>query len=199
MDEDLLDLLPTTSEEILALCEELHSRGHVILLKESANPHVSWVVLNKEALLSEVNGTVFAPRNFKQHRDLATSTGVVSLSKITAHVPQYEPTMVLEFRSHMEFCREITDKEVLHLITDKSSDDLESYYFFPSLISINTPQSVWKQDPRFSYQCGWILQCSQLDQFLTPRFLQVLLLRLSIAFTLVPSKPPIDQDFPTLR
>ena len=199
LDKDLLELLPTTSEGILALCEELHSRGHVILLKESASLHVSWVVLNKEALLSEVNGTVFAPRNFKQHRDLATSTGVVSLSKITAHFPQYEPTMILEFLSHMEFCREITDKEVLHLITDKSSDDLESYYFFPSLISINTPQSVWKQDPRFGYQCGWILQCSQLDQFLTPRFLQVLLLRLAFAFALVPSKPPVDQDFPALR
>ena len=199
LDEDLLDLLPTTSEGILALCEELHRRGHVILLKESANLHVSWVVLNKEALLSEVNGTVFAPRNFKQHQDLATSTGVVSLSKITAHFPQYEPTMVLEFLSHMEFCREITDKEVLHLITDKSSDDLESYYFFPSLISINTPQSVWKLDSRFSYQCGWILQCSQLDQFLTPHFLQVLLLRLAFAFALVPSKPPVNQDFPALR
>jgi len=31
-----------------------------------------WVIINKQAILSEINGTIFAPENFKQHHNIAT-------------------------------------------------------------------------------------------------------------------------------
>ena len=36
----------------------------------------SWVVVEKEALLSEVNETLIAPEHFKEHRGIASNVGI---------------------------------------------------------------------------------------------------------------------------
>ena len=55
------------------MCSKLHTSGHILFLKNEASPECSWVILNKEALLSQITGTVFAPKEFKEHReDLAS-------------------------------------------------------------------------------------------------------------------------------
>ena len=42
-----------------------------------------WVIVNKGILLSEVNGILFAPKKFKEHVDIASNTGIVSVSGLT--------------------------------------------------------------------------------------------------------------------
>ena len=201
-------LLPTDTPEIMKICEDLNDKGHVIFLQNQSNPLSSWVVLKKEDLLSTVNGTVFAPANFEQYKTLASSTGVVPFSKFKAHFQRHDPNMLVGFLSHMEFCQEIKDKEILKLLSDdmcglkvkeEFNHSSERYFFFPRLVSIVTPQSVWKKNPRFVYQWGWMLQTIEDDQFFTPHFLQVLILRLSLSYALVPSKPCKSHDFPTIR
>ena len=183
-------LLPTKPSEIDSILEELSEKGHVTFLK-SSHRQPSWVILNKEALLEDINGTVFAPKGFKQHKNLASSTGVVPFSAISSHFPKHDPNMIVSFLSHLEFCHVIADNEVLNLIGDKpahstsnTASSMETYFFFPHLVSIECPQHIWTTDDKFEYKCGWLLWCSEDHHFFTPRFLQVLLLRLAFLFAL---------------
>ena len=136
------------------------------------------------------------------------------------------PDMVAKYLCHLEFCQEITDPEVLQLLqceytatpTPNALDTAkERFYFFPSLVSftapcevqgasskpvgsvIKVPSAVWKSDKRFSYHCGWMLQCSKPEQFLTPRFLQVLLLRLAFSFAFAPDVIDTSSHLPVLQ
>ena len=63
------------------------------------------------------------------------------------------------------------------------------FYFFPGLISAERPVNVWSQQDSqdWGYCCGWCIQCKP-QQFLTTRFLQVLLLRLVFKYAAVINK-----------
>ena len=133
-------LLPTKPSEMDNILEELSDKGHVVFLK-SFRRRFSWVILNQEALFGDINGTVFAPKVFKQHKKLASSTGVVPFSTIASHFPKHDPNMIVSFLSHLEFCHVIADEEVLNLIGGKpvcstsSNASSEPYFFFPHYFS----------------------------------------------------------------
>ena len=96
--------------------------------------------------------------------------------------------MITAFLTHLEFCHEITDPEALRLLqmpnSSASTFCSEKYLFFPALVSIEAPGDVWETDYKFVYQSGWVLLCSQSHEFFTPRYLQVLLVRLAFSFAL---------------
>ena len=193
-------LLPTKPSEIDNILEELNEKGHIMFLKSSRR-RSSWVVLNKEALLGDINGTVFASKRYK---DLAFSTGVVPFLKLAIHFPKHDPNMIVSFLSHLEFCHVIADEEALNLIEGNqtnfttSSASSEPYFFFPHLVSIECPQHIWRADENFKYKCGWLLWCSEDHHFFTPRFLQVILLRLAFSFALdIPIKK--RRDHPAIQ
>jgi len=177
--------------DLSQVCDELNGRGNILFLKSSLSSESSWIILNSEALLS-VTGTIFAPEDFRQHQDLATSTGVVPFARIVRHLPpDLDPNMIVDFLCHFEFCHKIADKVLSILLQnqfteadaisfDGSTDD---FYFFPGLVSIEVPSGVWEGGAMCDYHCGWILQCNRSGQFFTPRFVQVLLLRLAFSFT----------------
>ncbi len=61
--------------------------------------------------------------------------------------------------------------------------DPKKYLFFPALISSDCPKTgIWVADDSFQFYTGWCLSCSKENQFFTPRFLQILLLRLAFGF-----------------
>ena len=184
-DTDPLHLLPTTSSELNLLCEELDKRGHVIFLRNPATGK-GWLVLNKESLLSKVHGSIFAPKRVRssKSRCLSSSTGVVSFEKFKEHFPEHDPNMLIRFLSHLEFCTEVEDPEVLHLLQQESTNSSDKYFFFPGLIEIEKPEEVWSQDDQTLYwhSTSWVLECSETVDFFTPRFVQLLLLRLAFTF-----------------
>ena len=214
----LSDIVPRTLPELCTSCEELNERGHILFLKNTDAIGNSWIILDKVVILSQVTGTVFAPEGFRQHHFLATSTGVVPFSRIGTSISDLNPDMVAKYLCHLEFCREITDPEVLQLLQHEytaTPTSSEKFYFFPGLVSVTAPSEVketsckpdsisaqsamWKTDLRFGYHCGWMLQCpkpehSKPEQFLTPRFLQVLLLRLAFSFAFAPDKIDDSSD-----
>ena len=178
--------VPSNIHSLYEICIQLNDRGHLLVLMDPTAIENSWVIINQTALLAEVNGTIFAPEGFKEHVKLASSTGVVPLSKITEHFPKHDRTMLVGFLSHLQFCHEISDVETLDQIGQKHASEAtavqgEHYFFFPGLVTLEVPSTVWEPQPQFDYHCGWILQCSQPDQFFGPRFLQVLLLKLAIS------------------
>ena len=202
-DQTLANFFPEDSRTLCKFCEDLNERGNILLLR---NPHKfeeSWIVLDQDLLLSRVTGTVFAPDGFKEHHNIANSTGVVPLSQLKSTFPDLDVNMLAQFLFHLEFCQEITDQEVLQLLeaTDSSqqTQSQEKFFFFPALVSITAPDSVWQSDAKFSYHSGWILQSSQDEQFFMPRFLQVLILRLAFLFALTPDIEVPSSDLPVLQ
>ena len=185
--------IPEDASSISQLCDEVSKTGNLHFFKSTESIESSWIILDREALLSRVSGTFFAPNDFKQHCDLATSTGVVPYSKIRTHFPDLDTDMIIQFLCHLEFCHEV-DSVTLQLIQSSEGrhsvatcfDPTERFFFFPGLVSIEVPSGVWKNSSNLNYLCGWALQLSTSGQFFTPRFLQVLLLRLAFSLALAP-------------
>ena len=142
----------------------------------------SWIVFDKNTILSNVIGTIFAPENFSDHKFLASSTGVVPLSKLKTHFPQFNSAILIGFLAHLEFCHEISDQELVHCISKQYSPTSgERYYLFPGLIAKDNDCLTREMD---DIDCGWILKCKKSYQFFDSRFLQVLLLRPAFSFDL---------------
>ena len=76
---------------------------------------------------------------------------------------------------------------------EHSFHDTKPYIFFPGLISSEQPDNtVWMKDDSFSFYSGWCLLCRQQNQFFTPRFLQILLLRLAFGFAVSKHSAPLS-------
>ena len=205
-EKGVANYLPKNITTLSSVCDELNDRGHILFLKNNDNLEKSWVIIDKVSLLSKVTGTIFAPNDFKEHCQIAESTGVVPLSRLIINFPDYKSEVLIGFLTHLEYCHEIDDCEVHELISnhqdslnraDAGESENERYFLFPGLITLNAPRGIWKQNQNFKYHCFWIIQCTRQDQFFTSRFTQVLLLRLAFSFALI--KKEVNPAIPALQ
>ena len=160
----------------------LSDRGLILFVQNQEHPQSSWwVVVNKEILLRVVNGTLFAPDNFKQYRQVASNTGIVPIATLEELFPQYSSEMLVGCLESMEFCHPV-DPSTLQATNLKaissSPPSGANHLFFPSLVKEHRPGNL--PSPKF----GWCLGCSDPHQFFSNRFLHVLLLRLAFMFSL---------------
>ena len=195
------DLLPQVPSQLIPLLSTLSDKGYILLLQNHTDMSKSWVVLQPEVLLTEVNGSIFAPDNFKEHcRGFAMSTGVVPLSKIREKFGEPNNQVIIGYLTHLEFCFRIKDKHTLEMITKDakmqltthSSEHAEEYYFFPALIWKENPSDVCQPQETIKYECGWFYRCNEPTEQLTTRFLHVLILRL--AFSCDPPDEPTERE-----
>ena len=189
---------PLDSEKYLSfdstvLSESLTSlsdKGLILFLQNQEHPQSSWVVMEKDSLLREVNGTLFAPKNFKQHRQVASNTGIVPIATLEELFPQHSSEMLVGCLESMEICHSVDPAALqgTNLKSNKttSSSPLSgaSHLFFPSLVKEHRPDDL--PSPRF----GWCLGCSNSHHFFSNRLFHVLLLRLSFTFPLASKHLP---------
>ena len=191
-----LEFLPQDLPAVCERCAELNRRGIILYLQKEPVQN-SWVIVEKEVLLKNINGTVFAPEDFQEHKSLAIHTGVVPYTKISECFRDLEETkhidteLIVQFMIHMEFCGQITDDRMLDLLAvNYPHHKKERHFLFPNLITeskeriqhANSGGSVWQPSPHITYSpysLCWVLQCHGDQHYLSPRFLQVLLLRLA--------------------
>ena len=176
-------VLPDEIEEVLDVLHSLDSTGLIKVLK---NEDKVWVVVNKGILLSEVDGILFAPKTFKEHVDIASNTGIVSVSGLTRLFPDYDPDMLICFLKNMELCQEMNPSFLrmtnLHQLTVGESEEGEMerrgerLLFFPCLLCSDRPDKMITQEV---YQFGWCLQCTGEHHFFPPRYFHVLSLHLA--------------------
>ena len=196
-EESPAKLLPDGCINAMKLCKRLHQEGHVILIPDHTNFERSWLIINKDILLQEIHGTIFAPPHFWQYyENLSTSTGVVASSDI-AHMFKYDVTMLIGFLTHLEHCHEIKDKNILKLLSSDSNYNRDDkYFYFPGLVKIEKPEGVWEISGQQSNQCCWLLEVANAHTFFTPRFVQILLLRIAFSYPLAVTNRRIG--FPSL-
>ena len=158
----------------------LGDKGLILFVQNQEHPQSSWVVVEKETLLREVNGTLFAPDKFKQYRQVASNTGIVPIATLEELFPQYSSEMLVGCLESMEFCHpvDLSALQATNLKASVSPPPGARHLFFPSLVKEHRPGDL--PSPRF----GWCLGCSDPHRFFSSRFLHVLLLRLAFTFPL---------------
>ena len=197
---NLLNFISSTLFHLVKICQQLSKRNLIFYFHNEDSPERSLIICDCTTLLSKVTGTVFAPVNFRQHCKLASSTGVVPLSRFSERFKAYSSEMLIAFMSHLELCFEIEDKKVLECVREHEENPEPDgrYLFFPGLIRIETPEVIWEEDPTISCHFGWIIECSQDIQFFDSRCLQVLILRLVFTFGLAPAGK-VQKNIPFLQ
>ena len=160
-------------------CESLNTSGDIIFLKSQENMEDSWIILDKEHILSHVQGILRKVKSL-------TTTGIVPWSLLCKTTQDTNTSLVVEYMLKMEFCSEIEHQSLKQIKGANEPKEDDRYFFFPDLTKEKAPKDVWQEDSRFTYKFGWILKCSESDctNFFTPRFLQVLLVRLTCRFAL---------------
>uniref|UniRef100_A0A1X7U3A8 Uncharacterized protein n=1 Tax=Amphimedon queenslandica TaxID=400682 RepID=A0A1X7U3A8_AMPQE len=180
--------IPYKREDILDVLDSLQSTGLISVLKSEDKV---WVVVNKGILLTELNGILFAPETFKEHVDIASNTGIASVSGLTRLFSKYNPDMLIRFLKNMELCEEMNPSflrmtNLHHLAVEEEEEGGterrgERLLFFPCLLSTDRPDEMTSCEV---YQFGWCLQCTSEHHFFPPRYFHVLSLRLAYKMAL---------------
>ena len=190
-------LVPSDVPILSELLDDLSGKGVIIYLKNEQCLEKSWVVVKREIILKDVNGELFKPKYFKGFHPIASSTGIIRMSSLAELFPQYDPEMLVELMVRLEFCHPVNLSNIktnLRPIEHISESMKNLLLFFPSLLDAKRPQTLItgaKQD-RF----GWCLGCKDYEyEFLTSRFLHILLLRLAYTFPLPSEKYTKTHNF----
>ena len=182
------------STVLTELLTSLSDKGLILFVQNQEHPQSSWVVVEKDTLLREVNGTLFAPNNFKQYRQIASNTGIVPIATLEELFRQHSSEMLVGCLESLEFCHPVDPSALqgTNLESNRanslSTPSGASHLFFPSLVKEHRPGEL--PSPRF----GWCLGCSDPHQFFSNRFLHVLLLRLAFTFPLASKHLPASSS-----
>ena len=168
--------LSTNISEITPYLTTLADKGLIVVLPDD-NPSVSWIVLRPDVLLEQVNGAIFGPASFKEHRhSLVSNTGIIPISVLQKIFPKYDIKMLVQFLFQRELCQPIID-------TTDASKTLSDCVFFPCLVNVTRPSDITIPPGSFV----WRMYTSSGSEFFTPRCLHALMHRLANKFAL-PSK-----------
>ena len=174
--------LPSEKSVLLKFLTTLSDKGLILFLK-SEDDAQSWIVIDRAALLTEVNGTLFAPKEIKHtHQDIASNTGIVPTSVLERLFPKHDIHMLIGFLRSLQFCHVLESNTLQMFKTNISASiplPLDELLFFPSLINANPPANI-----EITKGLGWCLWCPDPNQFLSTRFLHLLLFSLSYIFCL---------------
>ena len=171
--------LPNDQSVLVEILTTLSDKGLILFIRHH---HSSWVVVKTEALLNEINGTLFAPRQFKEHRDIiASNTGIVSTSSLLSVFPHHNTDMLVGFLQSLNFCQPVEPSvlEITNLQTTPSHSTAD-LLFFPGLVQSERPDSLVQQG---ALEFGWCLGCVDPEQYFSSRFLHVLLLSVAYRFS----------------
>ena len=178
--------LLTDRSIVLEFLTILGSKGLILFLANT------WVIIDKKALLTEVNGVLFNKSIDRVCKPVATNTGIMAVSTLANLFPKHNTDMLIRFLTSLQFCHQIDSYAVSSITNNVPSDDFttskdEKFLFFPALITQDKPTSIFETTDGF----GWCLWCPESHQFLSMRFLHTLLLHL--AYTCC-SCPPEGTD-----
>ena len=170
--------LPSDVSIVTEIVTALSDKGLILFLQNS-----KWVIIDQPALLTEVNGTLFAPSCIERvYREIASNTGIITKCSLVDTFPKYNIDMLIGFLTSLEFCH-VIDCSVLNDINTNisplASVSSGEFLFFPSLVLSDPPPKL-SINPSFGY-CFW---CSDPYSFLSTRFLHLLLYYVSSKYCL---------------
>ena len=174
--------LPSERSVLLEFLTTLNDKGLILFLKNEDDAE-SWVIIDRAALLTEVNGVLFAPKEIKRaHQNIASNTGIVPKSILEKMFPEHNTDMLIGFLRSLQFCHVLESNTLQNFKTNISASiplPPGELLFFPSFIKAEPPTNI-----KIENGLGWCLWCPDHNQFLSTRFLHLLLFTLSYIFCL---------------
>ena len=172
--------LPSDQSVLTEILTTLSDKGLILFIY---HPYSCWVIVKTQDLLKKIHGTLFAPDHFKEHRDLASNTGIVPVSNLQIVFPDYNSEMLVGLLETLDFCRPVDPSVLMYTnlqtIPSHSTADL---LFFPGLVRSERLDDLVQQLGALEF--GWCLKCMDPHEFLSSRFLHLLLLSVAYEFPL---------------
>ena len=174
--------LPSERSVLSEFLTTLSDKGLILFLKNEDDAQ-SWIVIDRAALLSEVNGILFAPKEIERaHQNIASNTGIVPKSILQKLFPKHNTDMLIGLLKSLQFCH-VLDSSTLQMSKTNISGlfplPSDEFLFFPSLICTEPPKDIIIENG-----LGWCVWYPDPNQFLSTRFLHLLLFVLSYIFCL---------------
>ena len=165
--------------KIIPLLQTLSEKGLIFFIP-SEDPSFSWIVLNQESILKKINGTLFADPTLNEYTHLASNTGIVSEATLKRAFPEHDIQMITHFMIQFELCHKVDISQFNTNMAPEEDSDLGTLFFFPALVRVDRPSSTTVPSNSF----GWSIIVKSPNQFFTPRYLHVLVRRLTDKFVL---------------
>ena len=167
--------LPMHMPPAMEVCHDLTSVGHALFLPNKRDPSQSWLILDLQAILHDVYGTLFSGSQGKVNK-----FGLLHCSQLTELFPKLNPAMVQEVLISLEFCIQV-DSSLLQeeLLKLTARDEGDSWLYFPALVSAQ-PHEVFPNvpDPHHLQWVCWQLRTTE-KHFISAQLLQTIILRLA--------------------
>ena len=169
----------------------LADKGLILFVRNQDHLPSSCIVIDKAGLLQEVNGTLFAPPCFEEHRKIASNTGIVPVSLLRQIFPHYREIVTAVLNS-LQFCRPVEPALLANISTNLSPESASSdeLLYFPALVSAERPG-----DLSIAEGFGWCMYCTNRHQCLTQRCQDAILLDSTYKHCLSYPTPP-DLEHP---
>ena len=165
---------PHISEsDVLSLCKDLSSTGHVLFLENKHDPRKSWLVLQLDKILHEMYGTLFT----KITPNSVNKFGLVHVDQILSLFPNYEQHFVVTLLTSMDFCHEVDPSIFQEDILP--TDQREGWLFFPCLVTARPTVYFTQVDSSSEHKCLCWQVNTPRSKFFSPRLLQAALLSLT--------------------
>ena len=168
-------LLPTHMPPAMEVCHDLTSVGHALFLPNKRDPSQSWIILDLQAILHDVYGTLFSGSQGKVNQ-----FGLLHCSQLTELFPKSEPAMIQEVLISLEFCIQV-DSSLMReeLLKLTARDEGDSWLYFPALVSA-LPLEFFPNvpDPHHLHWVCWQLRAAE-KHFISAHLLQTIILRLA--------------------
>ena len=168
----------------------LADRGLILFLRNNDHLSSSCIMIDKSKLLQEINGTLFAPTSFEEHRSIASNTGIVPVSLLHQIFPHYQEILVTMLTS-LQFCRPVEPALLAQITTNLSpvSATSDQLLYFPAMVSAERPGNI-----SIAEGFGYCMYCTNQRQCLTQRCHDALLLDSTYKYCLSMPTPPDPED-----
>ena len=154
---------------------DLIAVGNALFLPNKRDLTQSWLILDLQAILHDVYGTLFSGSQGKVNQ-----FGLLHCSQLTELFPKLDPAMIQEVLVSLEFCIQVDSslmREGLLKLTTKVEGD--GWLYFPALVSSQPPEVFPNvPDPHHLQWVCWQLITAE-KHFISAHLLQTIILCLA--------------------
>ena len=169
------ELLPRNLPPPEEVCCDLTAVGHALFLPNRQNPSQSWLIVDLQAILHNVYGTLFSGSQGKVNQ-----FGLLHCSQLTELFPKFDPTMIQEVLISLDFCIQVDSRMLRdNLVKLTAGTEGEGWLYFPALVSAQPPELFPKDaDPHHLQWVCWQLRTEE-KHLISSHLLQSIILHLA--------------------